>query len=99
MSGCRHVSMLTFAAGTTPEQVAAVAAALATLPVHIPEIREYRFGPDLGINTENCDFVVVADFDSVEDYLVYCDHPAHEAAITDAIRPILATRATAQYTI
>jgi hypothetical protein len=89
--------MLTFVDGATPAQIAAVGDALATLPAAIPGIRDYRFGPDLGINADNCDYVVVADFDSVDDYVAYRDHPSHQRVIAEAIRPILASRATVQY--
>jgi hypothetical protein len=89
--------MLTFRDGTTPAEVAAVTAGLAGLPAQIPEIRGYQFGPDLGINADNADYVVIADFDSVDAYVVYRDHPAHRAVIADTIRPILASRATVQY--
>jgi hypothetical protein len=91
--------MLTWNEGTTAAQVAAVGDALGGLPAQIPEIRAYAFGADLGINAGNCDFVVVADFDSVEGYLVYRDHPAHQAVLADVIRPILAARATVQHAL
>ena len=68
-------------------------------PGQIPEIRDYRFGPDLGINEGNHQYAVVADFDSVDDYLVYRDHPAHLTVIAEAIRPILAARAAVQFAI
>jgi hypothetical protein len=61
------------------------------------EIRDYRFGPDLGVNEGNADFVVVADFDSLDDYLVYCDHPDHRAVVNETIRPLLADRTAVQY--
>ena len=36
---------------------------------------------------------------SVDDYLVYRDHPAHLAVIAERIRPILGSRAAAQFHI
>jgi hypothetical protein len=97
--GIRHVSVLTWREGTPVASIAAVSDALATLPAQIPELRDYRFGPDLGLAADNCDFVVVADFASVEGYLAYRDHPAHQAVLADVIRPILAARSAVQYTI
>jgi hypothetical protein len=91
--------VLTFREGTAAAEIDAVTEALAGLPARIPEIRDYRFGPDLGIDDGNHDYVVVADFESPEDYAVYRDHPAHRAVLADAIRPILASRAAAQYAI
>jgi hypothetical protein len=51
------------------------------------------------VNTGNFAFAVVADFDSVQDYLVYRDHPVHREVIEQHIRPIMATRAAVQYEI
>jgi hypothetical protein len=89
--------MFTFRDDATAAQIAAMSDALATLPAQIPEIRDYRFGPDLGINDGNHQFAVVADFDSVDGYLLYRDHPAHLAVIAEHIRPILASRAAVQF--
>ena len=97
--GYRHVVTFVFRDDATAEQIAAITEGLAGLPAQIPEIRDYRFGPDLGINEGNHQFAVVADFDSMDDYLVYRDHPAHVTVIAEAIRPILAARAAVQFAI
>jgi Stress responsive A/B Barrel Domain len=99
VSGCRHVATFAFREGTTDEQIAAVTEGLAGLPALIPELREYRFGPDLGIGDGNHDYAVVADFDRVQGYLAYRDHPAHQAVLAERIRPILEARAAVQYGI
>ncbi|MGZ4690269.1 MAG: Dabb family protein [Gaiellaceae bacterium] len=99
MTGCRHVVTLVFRADATDEQIAAVTDALGALPAQIPEIVEYRFGPDLGISDGNHQFAIVADFDSIDGYLAYRDHPAHQAVLADRIRPILEVRAAVQYGI
>ena len=57
------------------------------------------FGPDLGINDTNWDFVVVADFANADDYTTYRDHPSHRAFIAEEIAPRLAERASVQYDI
>lgn len=74
----------------------AVADALADLPAQIPEIREYRFGPDAGLAGDNWDFVVVADFADPAGYETYRDHPAHLAVIAERIRPLVSARAAVQ---
>jgi hypothetical protein len=89
--------MFTWIAGTTEEQRADMAAELTKLPRVIPEIRRYDMGPDAGVNPGNHEFVVVADFDTLEDYLVYRDHPVHREVIETVIRPIMASRAAVQY--
>lgn len=93
----RHVVLFTWADDATDEQKEAVATELRKLPAAIPEIRSYTVGPDAGINQGNHEFAVVADFDSVDDYLVYRDHPLHQAVIADRIKPIVASRAAAQF--
>ncbi len=92
----RHVVGLTWTNDATDTDVAAVRAALAALPEQIPEIRAYTFGSDLGLVDGNADFAIVADFDDVDAWHRYQRHPAHQAALTDRIRPILAARAAVQ---
>jgi Stress responsive A/B Barrel Domain len=96
VSGVRHVVTFTFREEVTPEQITAMTEGLSTLPGQIPEIRDYRFGPDLQINDGNHQYAVVADFDSVDEYLVYRDHPAHLAVIAARIRPIITSRVAVQ---
>ncbi|GGS96476.1 hypothetical protein GCM10010156_63310 [Planobispora rosea] len=95
----RHVVLFTWAEDATDEQKAAVAAGLGRLPDAIPEIRAYALGSDAGVNPGNHEFALVADFDSVDDYLVYRDHPVHQAVIAEHVKPILAARAAVQFTV
>ncbi len=95
----RHVVLLRWRDDATDEQVAAVADGLAALPAAIDTIRAYRIGPDAGINDGNLHYAVVADFDDEAGYLVYRDHPAHQALIAERIAPILAERAAVQYAV
>lgn len=95
----RHVVMMRWTPTTTPEHIAAVQVGLGALPAAIPEIREYRFGPDAGLNEGNYDFVVVADFETAADYVAYRDHPQHRTVITERIADHVAARASVQYQI
>ena len=63
------------------EQQEELARQLRTLPGAIGEIKDYHVGLDAGLNPGNYQFAVVADFDNVEDYLVYRDHPVHREII------------------
>ncbi|MED7929304.1 Dabb family protein [Nonomuraea sp. LP-02] len=92
----RHIVLFTWTDDATDEQKATVTAELRKLPDAIPELRSYTVGPDAGINQGNHAYAVVADFDSADDYLVYRDHPRHQAVIAEHIKPIVATRASAQ---
>ncbi|MEV7013807.1 Dabb family protein [Streptosporangium sp. NPDC051022] len=94
----RHVVLFTWTENATDEQKAAVETELAKLTGIIPEIRAYTLGADAGVNPGNHEFAVVADFDNVDDYLVYRDHPDHQAVIAQYIKPIVASRAAAQFT-
>lgn len=93
----RHVVMFRWADDVDDAHVAAVAAGLDALVDVIPEIKVYRHGPDAGVNADNFDYVVVGDFDSVDDYLVYRDHPVHQQFIRDLISGRVAGRAAVQY--
>jgi hypothetical protein len=89
--------MFSFKDGTTDDQKEAVRAALQRMPEVIPEIRAYRYGDDLGLRDDNFDFVVTADFDDVDSFLAYRDHPDHQKAITEFIAPIVKKRAAVQF--
>lgn len=95
--GLRHVVTLTFADDTTEDQVEEIVAALRLLPSQIDELRAYVVGVDAGISEGNATLAIVADFDSVEGYEVYRDHPAHQAAITQLIVPVIAGRSAVQH--
>lgn len=93
----RHVVMFRWKPETTPDDVTVIAEALGGLPAVIPELKEYRFGSDAGIGAGNFDFVVTADFDSADDYLVYRDNPQHRAIADNELIPRAAERAAVQF--
>lgn len=93
----RHVVMFRWNDEVTDEQLVATSAALDALPAAIEQIVEYRHGPDQQLADGNFDYVVVADFASVDDYLVYRDHPEHRRLIAEHITERVAQRAAAQY--
>jgi stress responsive alpha/beta barrel protein len=93
----RHVVMVRFADDTTAEQKDALRAGLRRLPEQIPEISVYRFGDDLGLRDDNFDFAVTADFDSLDNFVVYRDHPDHQKLIADLLAPIITARTAVQF--
>lgn len=93
----RHTVMFRWAASSTDEQRSALEVALSRLPDAVPSIRSYHFGPDAGLNQSNFEFAVVADFDDVDGYLAYRDHPAHQRIINELILPFIEDRAAVQY--
>jgi hypothetical protein len=92
-----HVACFRWQEGTGPDDVAAVATALGELPAVIPELRDYRFGPDAHLAEGNHDFAVVATFDDTNGYRAYAEHPAHLRVLTEVIRPRLAARTAVQF--
>ncbi|HEY8043924.1 MAG TPA: Dabb family protein [Streptosporangiaceae bacterium] len=95
----RHVVVFRFTPQTTQEQQEELARQLRTLPGAIEQIKAYHVGLDAGMNPGNYQFAVVADFDNVEDYLVYRDHPVHRDIIGKYVQPVVADRAAVQYEI
>ncbi len=93
----RHVVMFRWAEGVDEAHFAEVARRLDELPEAISVIRAYRHGADARVNEGNFDYVVVADFDSAGDYVVYREHPVHTAFIADMIAGRVAERAAMQY--
>lgn len=93
----RHVVMFKWHEGVESTEVRAVAAALDRLTTVIPTINTYAHGPSAGVNADNFDYVVVADFASVDDYLIYRDHPEHHTFITTNLSGRVAARAAIQY--
>lgn len=97
--GVRHVVMFRWNDGVGDDHAAAVDAALARLPALIPEIVDYRFGTDVGVNDGNFDYAVTADFASVDDYVTYRDHPDHREVVTGLVLPNVSDRAAVQFPI
>lgn len=93
----RHVVLFRWTEDATDEEKGVVEDRLAALPAAIPEIKDYHYGPDAGLNDENYDFAVVADFADRAGFITYRDHPAHRAVVAECIRPIMATRVAVQY--
>jgi hypothetical protein len=93
-----HVVSFRWKPETTPDQVAAISAALATMPGIVPTIATYRFGTDLGANgTANMDFAIIATFASIEDWRAYDEHPEHDRVRSETVRPWIAERASVQF--
>jgi len=94
----RHVVMFEFADHVTPEMTAGLAAALTELPTKVDTIRNYLHGADVGVADGNFDYVVVADFDNVDGWRTYRDHPDHLLLIEEHVKGNVAKRAAVQMT-
>ncbi len=93
----RHVILFKFRPGVTACQIAAAEAELATLPAHVPQIAEWSAGPDVGGFDRNYDYVIVAGFATLDDYVAYRDDPYHQELIEAYMKPILADYVRVQY--
>lgn len=88
--------MFEWADDVADDHVEQVAAALDGLRADIPEIRGYVHGSDVGVSEGNFDYVLVADFDNVNDWRTYRDHPLHVLFIEEHIKGKVANRAAVQ---
>jgi len=93
----RHVALFTWKPDASEVAIRAFSDGLAVLSTQIPEIRSYRFGPDARLGGGNVDFALVADFDDVDAYRRYAEHPAHRHLIAELLMPIVAGRHAVQY--
>jgi Stress responsive A/B Barrel Domain len=92
-----HIVTLKLSADAPAGRAEEIAAALLQLPAVIPEIKSYRVGPDLGLNEDNYDLALVAQFDDEAGYRAYATAPAHLAVINELVRPALAARSGVQF--
>ena len=95
----RHVVLLRFSPESTAEQVQYLSAGLMQLPSAIPEIKAYRYGPNVGTPNDNWHYAVVADFEDAAAHQVYVADELHQKVITERIHPIVTERAAVQYEI
>ena len=93
----RHVVMFKWADHVDAEHVEQVRERLSGLPALIGEIRSYVHGSDVGVSAGNFDYALVADFDNVNDFRTYRDHPDHVLLIEELIKDHVAERAAVQY--
>jgi hypothetical protein len=93
----RHVVVFRWQDSVTDSDVDAIGDALDALPRLISEIVTYRHGRDAGLVDTNFDYVVTADFASVDDYVTYRDHPEHQRFIAEHITGRVVDRAAVQF--
>jgi hypothetical protein len=93
----RHVVLLRWADGLPDDHVEQVRSGLDALPSQIPQIRSFLHGSDIGVAEGNYDYVVVADFDNVNDWRTFREHPAHLLLMEEHITGKFVDRAAIQY--
>jgi Stress responsive A/B Barrel Domain len=93
----RHVVLFRWAEHVDADHVARVRDTLDSLPDLIPQIRSFLHGADVGVSEGNFDYAIVADFDRVDDWRTYRDHPSHVLFVEELIKGHVASRAAVQY--
>lgn len=93
----KHVVLLKWKAGVSPEQVDAVNEAFRLLGDEIAEVASYQFGPDAGIYRGNADYALVAEFANEADLKSYVMHPRHQALLADVTGPIMESFQSVQF--
>lgn len=95
----RHVVMFKWADHVDDDHIDRVRSGLSSLPIEIDVIRNYVHGSDVGVSEGNFDYAVVADFDDVNDFRTYRDHPRHVLLIEELIKGNVTERASVQHQI
>lgn len=93
----RHVAMFTWKDSADGPAIKAFSAGLSTMPELVPGIIRYEHGDDLQLGPGTADYVLVADFATVEDYRAYAQHPDHVAFVDEYVKPILESISRVQY--
>ncbi len=93
----RHIAMFRWNDDVGVDHLDRVRDGLNALPAEIEEIRSYVHGADVGVSEGTYDYAVVADFDNVNDWRTYRDHPQHVLFISEVIAGTVADRAAIQY--
>jgi Stress responsive A/B Barrel Domain len=98
----KHVVVLRFLPDADQRAIDRYTRALAQLPEQIPGILDFQYGADIGKAqgpqfAHNWDFTVSATFESLADYAVYSNHPAHLALVADYLGGLMQDRAGVQY--
>jgi quinol monooxygenase YgiN len=92
----RHVALIKWKEDASAEQIQAVLQALSSLPSKCRTIRGWSQAEDLRLDSTNYDFVLIADFESVEGFNAYSVDP-HHLAVVQQIGPIRADAKRVQY--
>ncbi len=95
----RHIALFRFKDDVSTDDIDRLDAGLGSLPGKVPSIRGFTTGRDLGINDETWDYAVVADFDDIDGYRAYHEHPAHVDVVTTLTKPLTADLKRVQFEI
>lgn len=92
-----HCVMFRWTDAVDDAHITKLGAWLDSLPATIDTIRRYAHGSNAGINPGTYDYAVVAEFDDVDGYITYRDHPYHQQMIRELVADFTAERAATQF--
>ncbi len=93
-----HVVTFKLKPDAPADQVERIGEAVNALAAQLPEVRSMAVGRDLALRDGNASFAIAAQFDDVEGFKVYADHPEHVRIITELIGPFIESRSPVQFT-
>ena len=93
-----HVVTFKLKPDAPADQVERIGEAVNALAAQLPEVRSMAVGRDLALRDGNASFGIAAQFDDVEGFKVYADHPEHVRIITELIGPFIESRSPVQFT-
>jgi hypothetical protein len=83
--------LITVDDGVEEERITALIEGLRALAPEIDEIESYAVHRDMGLADGNATIGIIGRFASPEALRAYVDHPAHQAVVTELLRPIATT--------
>lgn len=93
-----HVVTFTLKPDAPADQVERIREAVTALAATLPEVRSMAVGADLGLRDGNASFAIAAQFDDVDGFKLYADHPEHVRVIKELIAPHISERHPVQFT-
>ena len=93
-----HVVTFHLKSDAPADQVERISEAVHALGATLPEVRSLAVGSDLALREGNASFAIVAEFDDVDAFKVYADHPEHMRIIKELIGPHIESRHPVQFT-
>ena len=93
-----HVVTFQLKPDAPADQVERIRKAVYALGETLPEVRSMAVGRDLALRDGNASFGIAAQFDDVDGFKVYADHPEHIRIIKELIGPFIESRSPVQFT-
>ena len=87
-----HLVLIRFKPGVASEAIARAGSALLAMRGRIPEIRDVRWGPNLGPSAGDYPYVLAVTADDMAAVQRYLDHPVHVQTIAEFVAGIREAR-------